>query len=229
MTVYIVGRESISVHQLKALQNPAIDETDSDNDDHNYDSADEGFSFGISPENSCETTPDLTADEIFYHGHILSLCLISIHTPLSMDDTDTDASPLQPEAAGEIFDVPKIAPGSPMKSWSTGLIRRRNPIHDFLFGGRSHSDGKEKLGFFEKGSSSVTGKKKKKDKGKAKRKELKDANKTDYAKNGEKGVLVKARRRSFLPYIGFLGAYRVFFFFQSSFRHNCCFLIHLII
>ncbi|XP_078170100.1 uncharacterized protein LOC144564372 [Carex rostrata] len=201
-------RESISVYQLKAPQNPAIDETDSDNDGHNYDSADEGFSFGISPVDSCETTPDLTADEIFYHGHILPLCSISNHTPLSIDDTDTDASTTQPEAAGKILDAPKTAPGSPMKSWSTGSIRRRNPIHEFLFGGRSHSDGKEKLGLFEKGSSSVRGKKKKKkkDKGKAKRKELKDANKTEYTKNGEKGVRVKAKRRSFLPYIGFLGA-----------------------
>lgn len=199
-------RESISVYQLKAPQNPAIDETDSDNDDHNYDSADEGFSFGILPVDSRETTPDLTADEIFYHGNILPLCSISNHTPLSIDDTDTDASPTPPEAAGKILDAPKTAPGSPMKSWSTGSISRRNPIREFLFGGRSHSDGKEKLGLFEKGRSSVMGKKKKKDKGKAKRKELKDANKTEYTKNGEKGVLVKAKRRSFLPYIGFLGA-----------------------
>jgi Protein of unknown function (DUF1645) len=206
-------RESISVQHSEAPQNHAIDGTNSDKEDLHYDPAGEGFSFGISTVDNRHRVFGLTADEMFHHGRIISFNSVSNHNPLSMDDTD--ASPIQRDASGESFDVPKTAPGSPVKSWSTGSIRRRpNTVRELLLGGRSHSDGKEKLVSFEKGSSIVSIKKKnkKKDKGKGKQTELKDERKQDYTKNGEKGIIVKpkekdvsVRRRSFLPFIGLSG------------------------
>jgi hypothetical protein len=207
-------RESISVQHSDTPQNHAIGDTDSDEDDLHYDSAAEGFSFGISTVDNRHKILNLTADEMFHHGRIIPLYSVSNHSPLDDTDTDTDASPIQLDASGETFDTPKTAPGSPMKSWSTGSIRRRpNTIRELLFGGRSHSNGKERLGSLEKGgSSSISEKKKKKDKGKRKQTESKEVEKMEYVKDGEKAIIVKpkekdvfVRRRSFLPYIRFFG------------------------
>lgn len=207
-------RENISVQHSEAPQNHVIDETDSDEDDLHHNSNGEGFSFGISTVDRRHKIFDLTADEMFHHGRIIPLYSASNHSPLSMDDTDTDASP---RPLDETFDATKTAPGSPKKSWSTGSIRTQpNTIRELLSGGRSYSDGKDKLGSIENGSSSVSSKKKnkkkKKEKGKGKT-ESKDVKKTEYTKNGEKGIIVKSKekdvlmtRRSFLPYIRFFGS-----------------------
>ncbi|KAJ3683338.1 hypothetical protein LUZ60_013565 [Juncus effusus] len=183
---------------------PMIEEEEEEDDDDDSD-----FSFVISSSDMFnDKFPNITADELFSHGKILPVYPVFGNSrsfkreEIEVSDTASVSHP----ANSEFCDwVPKSAPTSPercRKSRSTGSTRKWL-FHDFLLGGRSHSDGKQKFIFLNKDGDN---KKKEKEITEVKEKDMAKMYKAFYGNKAEKKKeKEKGKRKSYLPYVGFFG------------------------